>query len=285
MTDWPAPTSSTSEPPGRRTSFAPRGDRLEGADADEGDVRLVVPDVRHQRRELGRLDVRRIRRRPGRTGPPGRPAWKSCSTSSIGRPVRSAFSRASSSASGDASIAVTRAPGCSSAIASAIAPVPVPTSSTCRLVDPAQQLEAPSNDYLGLRARDQRPPVDGQRQPAKAPLPEQIRDRLALARAARRGRGKRRAPPCSAAGRGRCRARSASCRACGRAAARRRGATSRTSARDARSLGAAPLRRSAADQAVAVSSARRRSSAWRASVKSSSPPGSTFSRLRVTFTR
>ena len=36
---------------------------------------------------------------------------------------------------------------------------------------------------------------------------------------------------------------------------------------------------------AAVSSARRRSSACSASVNSSSPPGSTFSRFRVTLTR
>src|SRR6185436_12389851 len=45
-------------------------------------------------------------------------------------PVRSAFSRASERASSDTSIAVTRAPGCSSASASATAPDPAPTSRT-----------------------------------------------------------------------------------------------------------------------------------------------------------
>src|SRR5919197_5383546 len=65
-------------------------------------------------------------------GPPRNPPATSCSSNRTraASPVSSAFSRARSSASLETSIAVTRAPGCSSAIARAIAPVPVPTSST-----------------------------------------------------------------------------------------------------------------------------------------------------------
>ncbi len=63
-------------------------------------------------------------------GPAGNPAKRSHSPSSIAIPVRTALAPATSSAAEEVSIAVTRAPGCSSAIASAIAPLPVPTSST-----------------------------------------------------------------------------------------------------------------------------------------------------------
>ena len=55
---------------------------------------------------------------------------------------------------------VTRAPGCSSAIASAIAPDPVPTSSTRGASSAVEQREAALDDRLGLRARDERAAVD-----------------------------------------------------------------------------------------------------------------------------
>ena len=100
-------------------------------------------------------------------------------------PARAAFSRATASASAETSIAVTRAPGCSSAIASAIAPEPVPTSSTAGPVEPAQELEAaldhrpPSRD--AGRARAGRPSASGGGTPTRrgctraAPAPRAAR--------------------------------------------------------------------------------------------------------------
>ena len=103
--------------------------------------------------------------------PPGQ-AGEACRAggSSTAIPVLAAFSRASESASSETSMPVTRAPGCSSAIASAIAPEPVPTSRTRGASTPREEGEAPLDDGLGLRTRDQRTPVDGQRRGAGSPI-------------------------------------------------------------------------------------------------------------------
>ena len=60
----------------------------------------------------------------------GPPTIRSAIMNSTSSPSRSAFARATSIASGELSIPVTRTPWRSWAIASAIAPLPVPTSST-----------------------------------------------------------------------------------------------------------------------------------------------------------
>ena len=65
--------------------------------------------------------------------------------------------------------------GSSSATARAIAPEPVPTSSTCRRPPLQRQLD----QQLGLRARDQHPAVDLQLDPPEAAAADDVGDRLA----------------------------------------------------------------------------------------------------------
>ena len=84
------------------------------------------------------------------------------------------------SASVETSIPVTRAPGCSSAIDSAIAPLPVPTSRTSALADRRQAREAALDDDLGLGPWDEHTPIDVQGEPPEPPLTEHVRKRLAL---------------------------------------------------------------------------------------------------------
>ena len=115
---------------------------------------------------------------------PSSPPRSRPSRSSTSSPSRSAFSRASASASGETSTAVTFAPGCSSAIESAIAPEPTPTSSTRGVAMPVDDREAPLDDDLRLGPRHQRAGVRPQRQPPEAPLAEHIGERLAGASAA-----------------------------------------------------------------------------------------------------
>ena len=225
----PSPTSSTSAAARAQHVERCRARPPRRAVADERNVRLPVAHLGHQRRQLLRRRRRAGSRRRGRTARPEGRRRRSCSSSSISSPVRAAFSRASASASGDTSIAVTCAPGRSSAIASAIAPVPVPTSSTrgdwrARAGAASARSTTISVSGRGISARR----VDGEREPAEAPLAEDVRERLARAPGARRARGSRRARSRSAAGRSRCRARSAAARARARAAARRRGAASRS---------------------------------------------------------
>ena len=91
---------------------------------------------------------------------------------------RATFSAATASASADVSVPTTRAPGCSSAIASAIAPDPSPMSSTRGSAQIRDQLEAALDEHLGLGPRDQDAGIDGQRQPPEPPLSEHVRERL-----------------------------------------------------------------------------------------------------------
>ena len=125
------------------------------------------------------VDVRRIRDDQvprARRADPSKRSWRASSTVS---PVRATFSAASASASAELSMPVTTAPGCSSAIASAIAPEPVPTSSTRGRSSACDEREGALDEDLRLGPRDQRPPVDGQRQPAEPPLAEHVLERLA----------------------------------------------------------------------------------------------------------
>ena len=134
-------------------------------------MRLELADVRHQpRRDPPPRRTADSTRRDRRARPAG-PRADRAGAARRSSPVRSAFSRASSSASAETSIAVTRAPGCSSAIASAIAPVPVPTSRTRGASSPCRRASAALDDDLGLGTRDQRAAVDRQRQPRKPHSP------------------------------------------------------------------------------------------------------------------
>ena len=152
---------------------------------------------------------------------------------------------------------------------------------------PASSASARSTSDLRLRPGDQRPTVDGQRQPAESPLAEDVLQRLAPRPPRRRAPARRRAPPRSAAGRAPCTARSAagpSALASSRSASSRGvsdplrpGARSRAAARRR------PCRRATARpdadvaHAPAASSERRRSSAWIASVNSSRSPSRIWS--------
>ena len=79
------------------------------------------------------------------------------------------------------SVAVTTRSGRSCLSASAIAPLPVPTSTT---LAPCGQLEADLDEQLGLRARDEHAAVDGEVEVAEAAAAEQVGHRLAIERAA-----------------------------------------------------------------------------------------------------
>ena len=76
------------------------------------------------------------------------------------------------------SVPTTRAPGCSSAIASAIAPDPVPMSSTAgsarSAISSRQRSTSTSVSGRGIENAG----IDAQRQPAESPLPEHVRERL-----------------------------------------------------------------------------------------------------------
>ena len=78
---------------------------------------------------------------------------------------------------------MTRASGRSSAIASAIAPLPVPTSTTRGCLEPGDRGERTLDDDLGLGPRDERAGVGLERQPPEAPVAEHVGERLAAAAA------------------------------------------------------------------------------------------------------
>ena len=147
-----------------------------------------------------------------------------------------------------------------------------------RSLEPMQMGERALDDDLRLRSRDQRPRVGGQRQPAEPPLAEDVGDRLppraarhelaipielaCLERPVEVGVQLDPLPP-------------------ERVSEQQLRVESRRLRRLAEMLGRAPEHLPHGH----ASSARRLSSAWSASVKASSPPGSTFSRFTVTFTR
>ena len=124
--------------------------------------------------------------------------------------------------------------------------------SPCRHRAPAaprarDQRERALDQDLGLGPRDQRAPVDRERQPAESPLAEHVLEWLAARSPARRARARRRALLRSAAGRTPCRARCARAPSPWRAGARRRAAVSRSLVqRGARSRGGARDRRCSA---------------------------------------
>ncbi len=77
------------------------------------------------------------------------------------------------------SVATTRAPLCSLARASAIAPEPVPTSRTSGWLDLPYVDERPLDHGLGVGAGYQHARVDAQGQPPEPPLAEDVGGRLA----------------------------------------------------------------------------------------------------------
>ena len=147
-----------------------------------------------------------------------------------------------------------------------------------RCLEPEQKGESALDDDLRLGSRDQRPPVNCERQPAEPPLAEDVGDGLAacaardeLAIAVELAVLERpvevgvELDPLSSE----------------RVREQQLRIEPRRLRRLAEMLGRAPEHLADGH----ASSARRLSSAWSASVKASSPPGSTFSRFTVTFTR
>ena len=167
-----------------------RGDRLGVLLADGGEPRLPVAHLGLERLDLLRRRRTAGSRRRGRSGRRARREGRACSKRRRrGPPRRRSRARARAPPRRRRSPSPAR-PGCSSAIASAIAPEPVPTSSTAGAVEAAQQLEAALDDDLGLGPRDEHAPVDLQRQPPEPPLAEDVRERLAA------GAPRRAAPRC-----------------------------------------------------------------------------------------
>ena len=252
-------------------------DGLRHVVADEREVRFVLAHVRHQRRKLVRLDVGRV----------GDDEVVGAAGESLPQVVLEQVDRQAGAQSvlagerervgGDVDRGHARARMlvCDREGDRAAARADVEHQ---RCFEPAQMEKRALDDDLRLGPRDQRAPVDGQRQPAEAPLAEDVRDRLA-AGAARdelavavelavverpvEVRVELDALP----------------------AERVREQQLRVEPRRLGGL-AEVLRRAPEDVSDRhASSARRRSSACSASVKSPSPPGSTFSRFTVTLTR
>ena len=213
----PSPVSRTSDPPGARRPAPPSAIASVAPPADERLPRLPVarPRVRasiSSGATYGGLETTR-------SNGPARPGEQLAHELDRAA-LRAAFSAATASASAELSVADHARPGMLLAIASAIAPDPMPTSSTLG-ARAGEQREAALDDGLRLGSRDEHPAVDGQRQPAEAPLAEDVRERLARCRA---GDESAEALLRSVSGRRAVarRARPASRRACARAATRHR---------------------------------------------------------------
>ena len=69
--------------------------------------------------------------------------------------------------------------GSSRASASAMAPDPVPRSATTSSASTGDLVERPADDLLGLRARDEHPPIDHEVEVAEPPAAEDVLERLA----------------------------------------------------------------------------------------------------------
>ena len=157
----------------------PRGGDQQPADdvepvgaAPERQRRVVVGDLARQPRAVGHVgrvgddDVDACRRARGSSAgsvmSPGEHLDRACRPP---RPGPAALCRVHSIAPGSRSTAVTRAPGCSCASDSAIAPEPVPRSTTIGRVEAGEPLQRPAGELLGLRARHEdaraRPPARG----------------------------------------------------------------------------------------------------------------------------
>ena len=106
------------------------------------------------------------------------------SRSSTSRPVRSTFSRARASASSETSIA--GHPRARVLVGDRERDRARPRADVehARRIAPASSAQAALDERLGLRSRDQRAPVDGEREPAEAPFAEDVLERLTRARRA-----------------------------------------------------------------------------------------------------
>ena len=102
---------------------------------------------------------------------------RSPSITSTSSAERTAFSRASATASGDRSIASTWASGRSSLTASAIAPVPVPTSTIHGSATSATSIERTLHEDLGLRSRDEHAGPHDHVDPAEALFAGEVLER------------------------------------------------------------------------------------------------------------
>ena len=234
--------SRTSAPPGRRAAAASRTRALGLPAVDERDVGLPVDDVPRQRRDLDGPDVRRVRHDQV-------PAFAGEPCEEIVAPELDVDTRALHVLAGEGERVLRHVDAGHAGPRVLVGDRerdrarPGADVEHARRVGAVQQRQAPLDDRLGLGTRDERPPVDGQREPAEAPLAEDVLERLA------------RCPPCderpralrarlgSGDGRGACRARSGRLRERAPAGARHRAAAARTpSRRDARPSDAARRR-------------------------------------------
>ena len=175
---WPSPTSSASAPPGASTLADPRATASTAPSALSAacgsQSRTSGCNVaRSAASTYGGFETTRSH------GPAGRPSKRSWLASCTAMPVRETFSAASASASAELSIPVTRAPACSSAIASAIAPGAGADVEHPRRLAAGDQRQRPVDQDLRLGPRDQRPPVDREHQATEPPLAEHVLEWLA----------------------------------------------------------------------------------------------------------
>ena len=123
---------------------------------DERDARLPVAHLRLERVELGRRRRTAGSRRRGRTGPSSAGEQVALDEARPRGRAGSAFSRASASASGETSVAVTRASGQLLRERERDRAAAGADVDDARRVDAVEQREAPLDDDLGLRARHER---------------------------------------------------------------------------------------------------------------------------------
>ena len=145
---WTSPCSSNSQAPGCRRGSAPATDACQVGQAVAGVV------ARHQRGERLVAQRRKVRitrrqcragwRRPGRRHRPGRRATRIRRATPPPAPMPQPLARATASAAVLRSLACTSARGQACLIASAMAPLPVPRSSTRGRVAPARHSSAQS---------------------------------------------------------------------------------------------------------------------------------------------
>ena len=209
---------------------------------------------------------------------PASAASRSASTSSTVEPERGRVGRRDRERVGrDVGRGDGARPARAALIARAIAPEPVPTSSTRRRRPLGQEREAALDQHLGLRPGHEHAPVDRQVEAVEPPPAQDVGDRLAPPAPLEQRPAGGQLRLVAAAGRSSCRARSAAGRARARSGARRRAAASGCRARrGTRSRAAAP-RPSVPHPPAAAASLRRRSSAASASENSlRSPPSTRF---------
>ncbi len=195
---WPEPISSTSHPPGRSHSRPPRRQRNDvGQPVVAGVQRAVWLPLAHRRPP----PARRPRRCTAGSTPPRRasPATPPAVPRTTSRrrtahpprpcPARRHWPGRHRAHPADTSVSHTSADprGSSAASDSPMAPLPVPRSATSSVLRPPGPRAARTvgdrrlGHQLGLRPRDQHPPIDQQVEGAEAPVPQHVLQRLALA--------------------------------------------------------------------------------------------------------